>query len=154
MRDPYVNNLVVSAKLLKPSLAPLLSHDCVPSIWAPAAHQVNSVLHNDSFAWFLLHIWSCPFEYITVVVVSQLYILTQNVREFLRYNFNHVRRVYTAFYITWKLEVQVKHKGPSQPWFLSAVVQFLLGLFWCTPHETHYACLQAPWLIQRVWPCM
>ena len=65
----------------------------------PAARQENPVLHNDSFAWFLLHIWSCPFEYVTVVV-SQLFILTQTVREFLQYNFNHVRRVYTVFYIT------------------------------------------------------
>lgn len=59
-----------------------------------ATHQVNPVLHNDSSAWFLLHIWACPLEYITLVVlVIQLYILTQNIRVFLHYSFNHVRRV-------------------------------------------------------------
>ena len=53
----------------------------------------------------------------------------QNVREFLRYNSNNVIRVYTVFYITWKPEVHVNHKGPANLAFCQQLYSWIVLVY-------------------------
>jgi len=66
-----------------------------------------------------------------------------NVKVLLHCGFNHVRRILMVFYITWKPEVKVNHKGSSQTSVSvsSGIIPAWIVLVYAS-YKLHYACLQ------------